>query len=69
LKRYEGSVQMSRSMTNEELANRRSQLVTFTSDRMGLGHPPMAFSEQGWPCYATKGASAGSSSTLQSYQE
>ncbi len=34
-------------LTNEELAKWRSQFVTSKSDRMGLRHPPMAFTEQG----------------------
>ncbi len=31
----------------EEFVNWRSQFVTSNSDRMGLRHPPMAFTEQG----------------------
>jgi hypothetical protein len=34
-------------LTPEELANWRSQFVTSNSDRMGLRHAPMAFTEQG----------------------
>jgi hypothetical protein len=33
--------------TREELADWRSQSVTSNSDRMGLRHAPMAFTEQG----------------------
>ena len=33
--------------TREELADWRSQAVTSNSDRMGLRHAPMAFTEQG----------------------
>ena len=33
--------------TREELADWRSQIVTSNSDRMGLRHAPMAFTEQG----------------------
>ncbi|MCK5803199.1 MAG: ORF6N domain-containing protein [Lentisphaeria bacterium] len=33
-------------LTKEELTDWRSQNVTSKSDRMGLRHPPMAFSEQ-----------------------
>jgi hypothetical protein len=32
---------------HEEFINWRSQFVTSNSDRMGLRHPPMAFTEQG----------------------
>jgi len=35
------------ALTEEELAKWRSQFVTSKSDRMGLRHPPMAFTEQG----------------------
>ena len=34
-------------LTPEELAEWRSQFVTSKADRMGLRHPPMAFTEQG----------------------
>ena len=34
-------------LTESEFANWRSQFVTSNSDRMGLRHPPMAFTEQG----------------------
>jgi hypothetical protein len=34
-------------LTGQELANWRSQFVTSNSDRMGLRHAPMAFTEQG----------------------
>ena len=34
-------------LTKEELADWRSQFVTSKSDRMGLRHPPMVFTEQG----------------------
>jgi hypothetical protein len=34
-------------LTKEELAKWRSQFVTSKSDRMGVRHPPMAFTEQG----------------------
>ena len=34
-------------LTKTELENWRSQIVTSNSDRMGLRHPPMAFTEQG----------------------
>lgn len=34
-------------LTPEELTEWRSQFVTSKSDRMGLRHPPMAFTEQG----------------------
>ena len=34
-------------LTKEELADWRSQIVTSNSDRMGLRHPPMVFTEQG----------------------
>ncbi len=33
--------------TADELTDWRSQFVTSNSDRMGLRHPPMAFTEQG----------------------
>lgn len=34
-------------LTRQEFANWRSQFVTSNSDKMGLRHPPMAFTEQG----------------------
>jgi hypothetical protein len=34
-------------LTPQELAEWRSQFVTSNADRMGLRHPPMAFTEQG----------------------
>jgi hypothetical protein len=34
-------------LTPEEFAEWRSQFVTSKADRMGLRHPPMAFTEQG----------------------
>lgn len=34
-------------LTKEELENWRSQFVTSNEDKMGLRHPPMAFTEQG----------------------
>ena len=34
-------------LNKEEFANWRSQIVTSNSDRMGLRHSPMAFTEQG----------------------
>ena len=34
-------------LTKEEFADWRSQFVTSNSDKMGLRHPPMAFTEQG----------------------
>jgi len=34
-------------LTKEELAEWRSQFATSNSDRMGLRHPPMVFTEQG----------------------
>jgi len=34
-------------LTREELENWRSQFVTSNEDKMGLRHPPMAFTEQG----------------------
>lgn len=34
-------------MTAEELENWRSQIVISNADKMGLRHPPMAFTEQG----------------------
>lgn len=34
-------------LTKEELADWRSQIATSNSDRMGLRHPPMVFTEQG----------------------
>jgi len=34
-------------LTKEEFRNWRSQFVTSNSDKMGLRHPPMAFTEQG----------------------
>ena len=34
-------------LTLEEFAEWRSQFVTSKADRMGLRHPPMAFTEQG----------------------
>jgi len=34
-------------LDNKEFADWRSQNVTSNSDRMGLRHPPMAFTEQG----------------------
>jgi ORF6N domain-containing protein len=34
-------------LNKNELKNWRSQIVTSNSDRMGLRHPPMAFTEQG----------------------
>ena len=34
-------------LTAEELKNWRSQFVTSNGDKMGLRHPPMAFTEQG----------------------
>ena len=34
-------------MTNSELTNWRSQIVTSNSDKMGLRYPPFCFTEQG----------------------
>ena len=34
-------------LDNKEFANWRSQIVTSNSDKMGLRHAPMAFTEQG----------------------
>jgi len=34
-------------LTKEEFANWRSQFVMSNADKMGLRHPPMAFTEQG----------------------
>lgn len=34
-------------LNKEEFANWRSQFVTSNADKMGLRHPPMAFTEQG----------------------
>ena len=34
-------------LSKEEFENWRSQIVTSNSDKMGLRHPPMAFTEQG----------------------
>jgi len=34
-------------LNDQEFANWRSQFVTSNADRMGLRHPPMAFTEQG----------------------
>ena len=34
-------------LTKEEFANWRSQIVMSNADKMGLRHPPMAFTEQG----------------------
>ncbi len=34
-------------LTSEEFNNWRSQIVTSNSERMGLRHPPLAFTEQG----------------------
>jgi hypothetical protein len=34
-------------LTKEEFKNWRSQFVTSNEDKMGLRHPPMAFTEQG----------------------
>ena len=34
-------------LSKEEFENWRSQFVTSKSDKMGLRHPPMAFTEQG----------------------
>jgi hypothetical protein len=45
---YEGLDDTGRNdFTREELADWRSQSVTSNSDRMGLRHAPMAFTEQG----------------------
>lgn len=35
------------ALTKDELRHWRSQFVTSNADRMGLRHPPMAFTEQG----------------------
>ena len=45
LERFPGDFMF--ELSKAEFANWRSQFVTSNSDRMGLRHPPMAFTEQG----------------------